>query len=469
MENRCRGHIPMVFIGCAIGGLVIQGPVRAQLPPLRVNPSGNRTVVVSWPYTNSGFTFQETTNLRSVTWQANPQSPTFDSNTSTFSLSAPATNAFGLFRLKQPADLRGIYVDSNAFPLGTNNSAALAASLTVPGVDGLVLVLSWTNLESSMGSFNWKDLNTWMSNAMQAKLRVDLSIRAGNKTPSWLFDPSTNGGAGAKPLTFSYSAKDGQLGNGNCDTETIAAPWDTNFLTAWNDMLAHVSSHLKAIGTYDTVKLLRLTGINRDTDELHLPAQTTNSTGLDCVSDAPAIWSAAGYSPSNLLWGWSNILSSFQTYFPDKSFSVAIIAPTNVYPFPPIDDNHNITNVPPDQNFPLLSLAAQMFRGRLVIQNNSLYPGERARPQTVESAVSLGTLIGFQTNENGPGESATCGTANNPTNCADASYLVMLNKGIYPLDATNSLRAQYIEVFAADVNAFSNAVWQAHLELFASP
>jgi hypothetical protein len=45
----------------------------------------------------------------------------------------------------------------------------------------------------------------------------------------------------------------------------------------------------------------------------------------------------------------------------------------------------------------------------------------------------------------------------------------MLNKGIYPLDATNSLRAQYIEVFAADVNAFSNAVWQAHLELFASP
>ena len=44
---------------------------------------------------------------------------------------------------------------------------------------------------------------------MNASIKVTLSIRAGDKTPAWLFDPPTNRGAGATPLTFSYSPKDG--------------------------------------------------------------------------------------------------------------------------------------------------------------------------------------------------------------------------------------------------------------------
>jgi hypothetical protein len=39
-------------------------------------------------------------------------------------------------------------------------------------------------------------------------------------------------------------------------------------------------------GTYNAVVLVRLTGINRDSDELHLPAETAQSTSLPCVSDA---------------------------------------------------------------------------------------------------------------------------------------------------------------------------------------
>jgi hypothetical protein len=122
------------------------------------------------------------------------------------------------------------------------------------------------------------------------------------------------------------------------------------------------------------------------TAELHLPAQTTKSTGLDCVSNAPAIWQAAGYTPSNLLSGWGHILASFQT------------------------------------------------------------------------------------NEEGTGEKADCGgTVNNPVLCIDGPYLSMLETGIYPLKPTNRLRAQYLEIFAADAIAFTNAILQAHQELFAPP
>jgi len=432
------------------------------LAGLNISSPSNHFVNVTWPYTNSGFVFQELTNLRAA-WKASSLSANFDSNREIFSVTTVTTNHTRFFRLTRPSDLRGIYIDSNALPLDKTNTANLGASLSVPGVDGLVLVLSWANLETNLGQYVWTNLDTWMSNAIAANLKVDLSLRAGDKTPAWLFASKASGGAGATPLTFSFSPSDGA--GGNCETETIAAPWDTNFLSVWDDMLSAVSNHLAARGTYSAVELLRLTGINRNSDELHLPAQTSASTGLDCVSNAPAIWQAAGYTPSNLLSGWSNILSSFKKYFPDKSYSAAIIALTNVNAFPPIDDSGNITNiVPQDQNWPLVALASQMFRGRLVIQNNSLFPDRPAQWQTVNSATGLGTMIAFQTNENGPGDSADC----NGT-CSDSSFLAMLQTGIYPLAETNSLRAQYIEIFAADALAFTNATWQAHEGLFGGP
>jgi hypothetical protein len=452
----------LLACGCLAAGLGMLLSTSAQsLPNLNMRATGSRTVVITWPYTNAGFTLQESGIL--TNWQNSSLAPVFDSNRAIFSVSASATNAARFYRLSRPADLRGIYVDSNALPVSSNNAAALAASLSVPGVDGLVLVLGWKSLETNFNAYDWSDLDQWMSNAVAANLKVDLSLRAGDLTPKWLFHSPASGGAGATPLTFSFSPSDGQ--SNNCQTETIAAPWDTNFLGAWDGMLTAVSNHLATNGNYSAVKLLRLTGINRNSDELHLPAQTTNSTGLECVSNAPAIWQAAGYTPANLLSGWSNILSSFQTHFPDKSFSVAIIALTNINAFPPIDDDGVITNVAPaDQNRPLLALASQMFRGRLVIQNNSLYPDKAAMPQTISSAQSFGTLIAFQTNENGPGASADCdGT------CTNANYLTMLERGIYPLNQTNSLRAQYIEVFGADALAFTNAILQAHQELFAPP
>lgn len=463
--RRRSTEIALLASGCVGASLWIIFSAPAQsLPRLNAQVISNRTFGVSWPYTNSGFSLQESSGLPAASnWQASPLVPAFDSSRAVFPVSAPVTNSAHFFRLKQPADLRWIYVDSNAFPLGKTNAANLAASLGVPGVDGLVLVLGWMNLETSLGQYNWSDLDKWTSNAIAANLKVDLSLRAGDLTPAWLFASPTNGGAGAAPLTFSFAPQDGA--NMICNPETIAAPWDTHFLAAWDGMLNAVSNHLATNGTYGAVKLLRLTGINRDSDELHLPAQTTNSTGLDCVSNAPAIWQAAGYTPSNLLSGWSNILVSFQRHFPDKSFSVAIIAQTNVNAFPPIEDHRVITNIAAAaQNWPLVSLASQMFRGRLVIQNNSLFPNRAAMPQTVNDAQSLGTLIAFQTNEKGPGVSADC----NGT-CYDTNYQAMLETGIYPLNQTNSLRAQYIEVFAADVLAFTNAIWWAHLELFGTP
>ena len=365
------------------------------------------------------------------------------------------------------ADLRGVYVGSN--DVTTDSSESLAAALSVPGVDGLLLIIGWNELEPSKGRYRWDALDQWMHRADSLRRNVTLSVRAGTKTPSWLFQPPPSG-AGAKKLGFSIARKSGA--KGVCEPDTIAAPWDTAFLAQWDSMLSNLAAHLRSVGSYGTLTILRLTGINRDTDELHLPAETAHSTSLDCVSDANATWQEAGYRPSFLLQGWNAITSSFQKHFPDKYFSVAIIAVT--YPFPPISEdgttftvtNHESLSV--SQNLPLLTLASHKFPGHLVIQNNSLYVTEPAEPQTIHAAQSLGTLLAFQTNEDLPPNNdkrAACGGRGDTTACNAVTYLEMLERGIFPLGKDSSMRAEYIEVFAANVTSFPEDILLAHTEL----
>ena len=142
------------------------------------------------------------------------------------------------------SDLRGVYVTSNAFPIGKANEVALEASLKVPGVDGLVLVLGWAAIEPAM------------------------SVLVGH--------------AGSVDEHGGFSG-----------------------------------------------------------EEEHFAQRTASEAA--CATDAIATWQQAGYRPSLLLKGWDETTGSFKKSFPDKSFSVAIIAGTN--PFPPIAENGSVITV----------------------------------------------------------------------------------------------------------------------------
>lgn len=364
----------------------------------------------------------------------------------------------------QPADLRGIYVYTNdVSQISPGTANALTASFNVPGVDGVAVVIGWKAIEPAMGRYQWSTLDLWLNGAISLGKKIDLVVMAGSSTPTWLFQPAPDG-AGAGPLAFTFSPHGGATGV--CQSATLAAPWDPAFLGRWDSLLAAVASHLTSAGTYGAVRLLRLTGINRSTEELRLPAETAQSTGLACVTDAIATWQQAGYRPSRLLQAWDAITGSFQKSFPDKPFGVSII-PQN--PFPAIaEDGSVITGVVPDQNQPLLQLASQKFPGRLVVQFDFLMPGEPAQPRVIQAAETLGTLAAFQTNEylGSTGQGAACSEpVTNPAPCTNATFLQMLETGIFPLGRGNPLRSQYIEVFHANATAFPDAVERAHLEL----
>jgi hypothetical protein len=195
------------------------------------------------------------------------------------------------------ADLRGIYVDSVALPIPQEAEARLSEALQAPGVDGLVLVLGWNSIEPEPGSYQWTRpadpqwLDEWIGKAIAAGKKVELSLRS-DKGPGWL--PA----AGVRTLPFTYASQGGVK---SCRTETIPVPWDVGFLREWDAMLAALAAHLKStvvkgVREYDAVVLLRLTGIDRNSDELHLPAQTPRAEVSDCTKGTISTWQGAGYT-----------------------------------------------------------------------------------------------------------------------------------------------------------------------------
>jgi len=97
-------------------------------------------------------------------------------------------------------------------------------------------------------------------------------------------------------------------------------------------------------------------------------------------------------------------------------------------------------------------------------------PGEQASVEVTQAAQNFGTMAAFQTNEYENQLGAGCSEpVTNPTPCTSATFLQMLEVGIYPLGQSNPLRAQYIEVFHANVSAFPDAILQGHNLLVPGP
>jgi uncharacterized protein (TIGR03437 family) len=360
------------------------------------------------------------------------------------------------------ADLRGIYIYTNDVSgLSKTSAAQLTRSLSVPGIDGVAIVIGWDAIEPAMGQYQWAVLDQWIGQSVALGKKIDLVVPAGSSTPSWLF-AAPPAGPGVNELTFTVSPHSGETGV--CDSVNIAAPWDPGFLAQGDAMLTALSAHLKSANTYDVINLLRITGINRTTEELRLPAETAQSTGLACVSDSITTWKQAGYLPSLLLQGWNALLGSFLKNFPDKSFAVSII-PNDA--FPGIDQNgRSIAGTIGDENDPLIMAASKQLSGRLVVQFDFLMPSDAAAQQVVDDANNFGTLMAFQTNEYLGLQGAGCAEPITVTvPCTDGTFLQMLERGVYPRTTSSPLRSQYVEVFYANAIVFPDDILTAHLQL----
>jgi hypothetical protein len=439
-----------------------------------------------------------------------------------------------------PPDPRGVYLYSLNTVVDKQpvNAPQVVQALNTQGVDGFTLVENWSAIEPKRGLFEWdpgqpgpSHFDLWVQQAVSAGKKINLAIRAGEDTPCWLFDvasqacgPAYAGTyAGARALSFVAASHQGLAVASACEVVQIAAPWDPAFLREWDTMLGSVAAHLRAIGAYGSVALVRETGVNRTTDEFRLPEEVLPSPCLDTNSVAHAntnaisTWLAAGYRPWLLFLAWNSLTASFERNFPGVTFNVPII-PIDTghgqYPFPEIDargcvytsivpksewstppaipantctNNADRTTSDSELNavlFSFLPLSDLNARNHLVVEFENLDTSEAASPTVVQASVELGTMMGFMTNNflaaSGQGAGAACsgGFGSGSTGCtSSADYLSLLNIGIYPCQnvasdtfcGANAALSTYIEVFAPDVVQFPCAILAAHNELLALP
>ena len=255
-----------------------------------------------------------------------------------------------------PTTGRGVFVYTLNYAIGNDPAAAspnapareLLQAMSVPGIDGITLVVGWNDIEPSCGNYVWGDdpttttrswFDNWILQAANAGLQINLAIRTTSRDtssePGWLFDGAC---AVTQGYSFVVSPHQGNAkgSKADCQVVRLAAPWDETFLSNWDAMLKAVSNRLHSLETaqnasaYDAVTQVRLTGINRTTDEFRLPEE--NLSSRQCSSVPPGVslksletWLSAGYTPDRLAYEWRSILKSFLTYFPDKQFNLPII------------------------------------------------------------------------------------------------------------------------------------------------
>ncbi len=358
-----------------------------------------------------------------------------------------------------PIDVRGVYLVTSPASVSDGTTAA---GLLVKGVDGVLVNTAWNHIESDSGVFDFSEIDDEAQLAVNAGKKFEIALKTGGSEPQYVFSHWK-----ATQLTLLFAPKAGASG---CDTELMAAPWDPGFLAAYDDLLSRLSQHLKDVGLYSELTMLRITVINGQSDELRLPAQ--EQTVATCLAANPPItvWSTAGYTPTNLLTALNAGIASFNDYFPDKSFNIAII---NGGALPPIEDNGTIDTgataktQEATQINNLLAAAAQALPGRLAIQWNGV-SDLATNPLVLTEATLLNTRFGWQSDEwGGETEGAECGAnAGAATACKHATFQTLLNNGLYPAGSPMPV-ASYFELFAPNVTTYTGLTAYTHNSIFA--
>jgi hypothetical protein len=349
-------------------------------------------------------------------------------------------------------------------------------ALMTPGVDGLLIHLRWSQISSSRETYVWDPLDAAIGLASHYSKRFEIGIVIGGATPAWVTAPAPTG-MGAIHGKFQINASSA----GTCPTFTMAAPYDPNFLAAFDDLLHQLSMHLRANRNYAHLGLIKLFGMTTTTDELRLPAVDHCAGGSDPVK----IWMKLKYKPSKVEAAWNTMLQSYLKYFPDKAFSIGFIG---VNAFPAINEKGKAI---PAQ---LAKARSAQFVARLIADAGKAMPGHLAvgfdslsldvptsvasyyssRSEMFHDAQAAGARIGWQTNEllgEYPGDGAACKgtTVQDAMPCENsAQFRAMLFQGIYPYGKTNTppaLQGVYMEMFPQNITAWPIAVGDARRNL----
>jgi hypothetical protein len=314
---------------------------------------------------------------------------------------------------------------------------------------GIYIRLIWSQIAPRPGQYDFSLLDRELERAVAAGKRVSLSVIAGGYAPAWLRE------RGVRTLRFDI----GRGGaNRACMTVEMGVPWDPGYQAAFLESFTALARHIRARpGGWEALRIVKLTGINRLTEELRLPALTERQQDVCGAQDETGRWAAAGFRPSLVVEAWSRIAQGIAERFPGKQLALDILERND---FPPIgEDGARVAESPVKPR--ILAEGQRRFGPRFAVQWNGL---TAAGPlsETVLAAGRRGVVTGWQSNAFRGVEGAGCNTARRaaPEACDLGGFQAILQRGV----ATG---AAYIEAWAPDVLRFPEAVAAADRALAA--
>ncbi len=376
--------------------------------------------------------------------------------------------------LAQPAPsspgYKGVYmvINPRVTPHGNPSMFALyAAGLANPMVDGATIIITWSDLYSTSnpgaGNYNWTELDNWLSYAIAANKKISLGVAAGVNAPSWILSPPYSVPA------YRFTFNSGPVANADCVTMLLPASWGSTYVGLYDQMIVDLSAHLRATGAYNALKIVKLDGLNLQTQELGIGA--TRPADYNCpLQNSQYLtegWAAAGFTPNAAVAAWGSITQTIAAAFPNQVLSVDVLASDGG--FPSVSNAGQILAAPASGtdlttqymiSSTLLSGTQASFANRFSVQWDALSNG--APDPEVLTAQTMGAKIAWQMNDRLGGLGAGCMVGTNVfAACQNpATFQSMLDYGI-------NLGGQFIEIMAIDVVAYSSTLIEPHARLAA--
>ncbi|MEW5250337.1 hypothetical protein [Microbulbifer discodermiae] len=345
----------------------------------------------------------------------------------------------------------------------------LEDSITNSGIDGVFLVEEWDQVEPMPNTFDWSNLDHWLTLSIQHDKKLSIGVVGGRDAPSWLAQPPYN-----VPTVSLGWDKDGKVG-GDCEYKEFPVPWNAYYKSRYLNMMTSLRSYLQGFtvpgysgSALSRLEIVKVAGINVSTTELKLPvSNSVNDTYCLPASgiDNTTAWKNAGYQPIKILSAWGTIAAGLASTYSAKHLAVSIITGYKAFPKlnnqgnPIVGPNASTGDFLDPLTEDILAAGTSTYAGRFhaawdglgtnINANSGIYTELQSNVLQANPAGE----IGFQLNTRAG--TATTGCGNTHHVCTQAEYQVVLQSGI-------NLGAKYLEVHTNDAARFPASMFSTY-------
>lgn len=330
------------------------------------------------------------------------------------------------------------FFDKPRVYLVTRNIGSEAAlpdpeAIASPAIDGVFIRIPWDVIQPARDRNDWTLLDRITRPAVAAHKTLSIGVTAGERVPRWLKQDGV-------PFLKVISGR-----RNRCTDTEAAAVWSPQYVRAYIRMIDALKQHLVATGAYDSVRIVKFSGVATHSIELRLAKNNACSSTIDQA------WADAGYRPSRVAAAWRDMATGIDRAFPNRLLVQTILRKQG---FPGIDETGKLIPEKQDRTGDAIVAACiAMLKARCGVQWTALNLNGPMAPR-VTDAHRRGATIGWQANLY-EGNALGSGCQDNrrvaTITCTAPDYEKMIRRGF-------DLGGSYIEVWEPDVLRFPDAI-----------